>query len=86
MAGASGNGNIGSINYLDNGDCYWSMAPYYFNDLGAYEFEVAGDGYVHLNSVRNICGLRPVISLKPGIEFLADVDGTPTNPYIVKYD
>ena len=30
--------------------------------------------------------IRPVVSLKPGIEFLAEGDGTPTNPYIVKYN
>ena len=30
-------------------------------------------------------GLRPVISLKFGVEFNEDGDGTKMNPYVVKY-
>jgi hypothetical protein len=85
---AGGNGNFSSdpsyTYYLYIGDYYWSLSPNSFQGY-AREF-LLGNGGLSVSEVNGSYGFRPVVSLKPGIEFETDGDGTPTNPYIVKYD
>ena len=86
MAGIGGNESNNSSYYLYTGDYYWSFAPNHFTYDGAYGFRVNADGNLVDNAVYRTDGLRPVVSLRPGTEFLAGGDGTGTNPYVVKYN
>ena len=88
LAGASGNSSTNNIKYyLYNGTSrYWSLSPgsfsYYFNQSNASVYNVT-DGYINGNA--GTYGLRPVVSLKPGTEFVDGGEGTTTKPYVVKY-
>ena len=86
LAGIGGNNSQSSSFYLNTRDYYWTMSPYYFSDYSASAHYVNGE----LLSVSNISdsdyGVRPVVSLKLGTEFDTGGDGTPTNPYVVKYN
>jgi hypothetical protein len=87
MAGASGNSSTTNTTYyLYTGDQYWSLSPYLFSNVVAREFIVNGNGGLNNTYVNLSRGVRPVVSLKPGTEFESGGDGTPTNPYIVKYE
>ena len=92
MGGSSGNGDdIDLVNYLKTGGTSWIISG----------FGPSGSNYITWNLYREPIyiisdpdfydgsgypGLRPAISLKPGIEFVEGGDGTPTNPYVVKYE
>ena len=54
----------------------WSLSPNNFNNNNANEFNVSNGNN----------GLYLVISLKLETEFETGGDGTPTNPYVVKYN
>ena len=72
-----------SIYYLYTNRSYWSGAPdYYIND-SAIEFRVGSSGGLNANFVFNTYGVRPAVSLKPGIRF-ARGDGTADTPYVVE--
>lgn len=89
LAGLSGNitSAPNSTYYLYTGDDYWSMSPSYMYHTSAFVFYVFNDGsIVNYYVGGELHGVRPVISLKLGIEFEPVGDGTPTNPYIVKYN
>mgnify|MGYP004643085227 CR=1 FL=1 len=76
--------------YLDNEYSQWSLSPYVFNTLGAsgealYSETDAGSIFTALDisgSDEIDVGVRPVVSLKPGIEITGG-SGTATDPYIV---
>ena len=86
MAGAAGNsGTLNQTYYLYTGNYYWSLSPNYFTNIYAYEFDVVSDGYLVSTNARYSSGVRPVVSLKRGTEFESGGNGTPTNPYVVKY-
>ena len=86
MTGAGGNGANNSSYYLytGTGDSSWSLSPGSFNGNTASQFNSTGK--LNHVSVVNSFGLRPVISLKSGVEFETGGEGTPTNPYVVKYN
>ena len=87
LAGAAGNSSTSNSSYyLYNGSYYWSLSPSYFGNRGAArEFYVYSSGYLS-NTIANLNhGLRPVVSLKPGTEFVDGGEGTTANPYVVKY-
>ena len=87
MAGASGNSNTSNNTYyLYTGGYYWSLSPNAFRNGSASEFYVSGNGYLGGSYVDYAVGLRPVISLNSTVEFETGGDGTPTNPYVVKYE
>ena len=88
MAGARGNsGTSNDTYYLYTGRDYWSLSPRYFSDRFANEFNVSDYGYLIDDYVHHVnWGLRPVVSLKLGTEFETGGNGTPTNPYVVKYN
>ena len=86
MAGASGSLYTRNLTYyLSTGAYYWSLSPYGFN-FNAAEFSLSNNGALDCTDVGSSYGVRPVVSLKSGIEFETGGDGTPTNPYIVKYE
>ena len=84
LAGVGGN-NASSTFYLNTNGIYWSLSPSYFGYFNAIEF-IVNNGLIRNNTVGSSFGLRPAVSLKPGIEFLEGGDGTPLKPYIVKTD
>ena len=86
--------SVNTSYYLYTGGEYWTMTPAYSeinNDL----LSVRSDGslalqdsyYSSTNSNNEYIGIgvRPVISLKHDTEFVDGGNGTPTNPYVVKY-
>ena len=84
LAGAPGNGGTNVENYLYTGYDYWTMSPSSI-DNNVYMTKVNYSGGLHNVLATNSFGVRPVISLKLGVEFESGGDGTPNNPYVVKY-
>ena len=72
--------------YLYTGNGYWTMSPSTFgrNAVGALALDQ--NGFMSNMYTSESYGLRPVVSLKHGTEFVSGGDGTPTNPYVVKYE
>ena len=60
---------------------YWTSSPYYFVGISANERYVS-TGSINQQSVYYSSGVRPAISLKPGIEYTSG-DGSMANPYVV---
>ena len=89
MAGAAGNSSTtNETYYLYTGAYYWSLSlgGFYYGD-SAYGFGISGNGVLSGEYiVYNSRGIRPVISLNSTVEFETGGDGTPTNPYVVKYE
>ena len=89
MAGASGNAHTNNQTFYlcILGYNRLSMSPFYFIDGAAFGFSVFTYGGLNSDGMfESNRGVRPVISLKSGIEFEAGGNGTPTNPYVVKYN
>lgn len=88
---------IGNSTILKTGEYYWLRTPsgminrsgykysdtygYYINNNGAYDNAL--DTSTTHNGYDNSMGVRPVISLKPGIKFVSG-DGSKNNPYVVE--
>ena len=68
--------------YLYTGQYYWALSPYYFDRWGAYEFGLYSDGYLGDAGVTVSIGLRPVVSLKPGITVTGG-PGTAESPFVI---
>ena len=78
---AGGLGGLSNNNYyLYTGNYFWTMTSVYYNGSAAHNFIVVPHGF-HENNVSVINGIRPVISLKPSVEFQGN--GTMVNPYRV---
>ena len=82
-------GKMGTANnsfYLYTGFNYWSMSPFNYYGANSVGFKVADNGTLTGGNFTNSEGLRPVVSLKLGTEFVEGGTGTTANPYIVKYN
>ena len=66
------------------GQVYWLSSPYYFDSSSASSRGVNASGVVSNIRVYIAYGVRPVISLIPGIKYSGDGDGSMANPYVVK--
>ncbi len=93
LAGASGNSTYTNNRnyYLYTAGSYWTMTPTMGQGVGASGeganvMSVLHNGGMQPANVVATDGARPVISLKPGIKFENRGNGTPTNPYVVKYN
>ena len=66
------------------GQQYWTMTPYMYDSIsGTVVFVVHKNGGATTDgSVSNTYGVRPVISLVPGIEYV-DGDGSMEHPYLI---
>ena len=76
-------GGQNSINayYLYTNENWWTMSPYYFNHEKSYNFVGHDDGSLKEDYADNDYGVRPSISLAPGVKMAANGDGTVLNPY-----
>ena len=72
-----------STYYLNNNDSWWPGSPSHFNSNGyAYAWFVGSRGGLYdSDSVRSTNGVRPVVSLAPGIG--TSGSGTSTSPYVI---
>lgn len=68
--------------YLYTGQYYWSLSPCYFSINLAGGFNMKSNGYLASYIVNNTRGVRPSVSLAPGI-MISGGDGTSEDPYEV---
>ena len=68
--------------YLYTGSYYWTLSPGDFDSLGAGEFSLGSDGYLSNAVVDGSYGVRPSVSLQPGIAMIGG-SGTAADPFIV---
>ena len=64
------------------GEYYYIGSAYNFINTGYQGHIMLPQGFSGVGNVSNSAGVRPAISLKPGIEYV-DGDGSKTNPYLV---
>ena len=85
MAGMGGSTNDQNVSYyLFTGGNWWTISPALFDESASSGFFVAPG--ISTAGVPAYFGVRPIISLKAKTEFEIGGDGTPTNPYVVKYE
>lgn len=86
--------NYFSNYYLLNGLKNWTMSPNYHNNIIGYVNVIKPDGEVDADYEATTTSsdrlrvqeyIRPMVSLKPGV-YLADGDGTATNPYKIEME
>ena len=68
--------------YLYNNYSWWSLSPFDFYVSTAYTLYVSSEGYLYGNYAATN-GVRPSVSLKPGVKVQSGTDGTKENPYVV---
>lgn len=78
----AGHGNNGySRNaYLYTGQYYWSLSPFSFSGNNALGFLMSSNGHLDNYNVSITHGVRPSVSLAPGI-MISGGDGTSEDPY-----
>ena len=81
LAGGRG-GYSNSSYYLYTGQTWWSLSPYYYNGYYAFGFIVYSAGSLNYNNVGLTYGVRPSVSLAPGI-MVVNGDGSSEMPYEV---
>ena len=69
--------------YLYTGQYYWALSPYIFFTSSAVEFTLASDGSLDYTDVINSNGLRPSVSLQPGIAMTGGGSGTAAEPFVI---
>ena len=78
---AGGQNSSNTDYYLYIGDAWWSMSPSDFSN-GVGEFAVNSSGFlIDGFGVRNELGIRPSVSLKPGVKIADGGDGSAETPY-----
>ena len=84
MVLAGGVESKSSTFYLDNSYTYsWSISPSEFNNADPRVFTAYGNSINNHFTVNQSFGLRPSISLKPGLPVIKGT-GTVNNPYVVE--
>ena len=75
---------LNNSNARKTGQYYWLASPYYFYNYYncASGRVVNADGDMHYSNVGGAGGVRPAVSLKPGITYSTG-DGSMSNPYVV---
>ena len=84
MAGAHELSSNNSF-YLYTGGVYWTMSPSHYTNYKAMMVVMNTSGLLASDGGYDR-GVRPVVSLKPGIEFVPGGEGTSLKPYVVKYN
>ena len=75
-------GSENSSFYLYTGQYYWALSPPYCNGLLAVAFSLYSDGYLATSDVTASQGVRPSVSLQPGIAKTGG-SGTAADPFVV---
>jgi uncharacterized repeat protein (TIGR02543 family) len=78
---------MGNANLISTGDMYWLLTPASYNHVyntsgNSWTYYVGSNGTIGSNHNSSSYGLRPVISLNPGITF-HDGDGSMEYPYLI---
>ena len=75
---------LNNSNARKTGQYYWLASPYYFYNYYncASGRVVNANGDMHYSNVGGAGGVRPAVSLKPGITYSTG-DGSMSNPYVV---
>ena len=71
------------MSYLDSGETWWTMSPISYHGGAAGALDAIKHGIVATEfaaSSDSLLGIRPVVSLKQGIEVKSG-DGTVSSPY-----
>ena len=70
--------------YLYTGQYYWALSPYSFSDSNAYVFYLYSSGGLNGNVVYASRGVRPSVSLQPGIAITGiGGSGTAAEPFVI---
>lgn len=80
---AGGSGFTNRSYYLYTGSPWWSITPATNSGSFSYNFIVSSSGALGTYTVSYASGVRPTISLVPGIEINGG-NGTVENPYVIK--
>ena len=75
---------LNNSNARKTGQWYWLASPYYFTGSHAFGRDVHTGGDMDYYNVPYAFGVRPAVSLSPGVEFVDGGDGSMANPYVVK--
>ncbi len=73
---------LNNSNLRKTGQAYWFASPYSFDYRDANEHIILSSGSYSNDSVYYINGVRPAVSLTPGIEYIGGT-GSKSDPYIV---
>ena len=69
--------------YLYTGQYYWALSPNSFAGSPAYEFNLGSAGTLYFNAVTDSYGVRPSVSLQPGIAMTGGGSGTAADPFVI---
>ena len=81
--GMFGQSNSNSSFYLYTGKFYWVLSPSDFYSSVASEFCLASGGGLKFNYVDDSYGVRPSVSLQPGIAMTGGGSGTAADPFVI---
>ena len=79
----SGSSDANSSFYLYTGEYYWTLSPYIFNGSYAHEFTLNSVGSLYYSYVNYSRGVRPSVSLQPGIGMTGGGSGTAADPFVI---
>ncbi len=69
--------------YLYTGKYYWALSPAHFSDSIAFGFSLDSVGALYDNRVTDSLGVRPSVSLQPGIAMTGGGSGTAAEPFVI---
>ena len=78
---AGGQNDSNTDYYLSTNNAWWLLSPYQFRDNFAFQLRTASNGYLEYSYANSNLGVRPSISLKPGVKIAEGGDGTSATPY-----
>ena len=68
--------------YLYTGQYFWALSPFNFNISNASGFTLRSTGHLYNGNVTDSYGVRPSVSLQPGIGMTGG-SGTVTDPFVI---
>ena len=79
----SSSADANSSFYLHTGQSYWALSPFTFIFSAAYEFTLDSYGSLDGDYVDYSYGVRPSVSLQPGIAITGGGSGTAAEPFVI---
>ena len=73
------------LNIFTSPKAFWLISPYdlYYANFGSRNNTSRPSGFISYYQVQEANGVRPAISLKPGIKYI-DGDGSNEHPYVIQ--